>query len=256
MYRFANSCPGGQDSRCMRSMTGPGRNWFPKRFLRAICLGAKHDANRVAWSRSWLNLSGSELVIGGFNVYTSRTSSGFQKLKGCSSRLMAWSIEWNPLFWEISIYQFSYWHITLLVSRRRRDIPSSICHLKRILQYNLKATLMEEELLHNNAVIPDAPPPAPPPQRAGDSSNLPPPPSPAVKWWARPRPVVGAHQHHGKVPDVEHPSIQVHACWGVAIVQYQLCTWILPCDPIKTTSAKWGVHIFSKNTEYAHVSNM
>jgi hypothetical protein len=72
----------------------------------------------------------------------------------------------------------------------RRDFPSSIRQLKRILQH--KATLMEEELLHNNAVIPDAPPPAspqhaPPPQRAGDSSNLPPPPNPAVKWRARPR---------------------------------------------------------------------
>ncbi len=31
-----------------------GRNWFPKRFLRAICLGAKHNANRVAWNRSQL----------------------------------------------------------------------------------------------------------------------------------------------------------------------------------------------------------
>jgi hypothetical protein len=83
---------------------------------------------------------------------------------------MAWSIEWILLFGEISIYQFRYWHITLLISRRRRDNPSSIRQLKRILQH--KATLMEEEPLHNNAVIPDAPPPAPP-QHA--------PPSPVVK---------------------------------------------------------------------------
>ncbi len=103
---------------------------------------------------------------------------------------MAWSIEWILLFGEISIYQFRYWHTTLLVSHRRRDNPSSICQLKRILQH--KATLMEEELLHNKAVIPNARPPAPQqhaplPQRAGDSLNLPPPPSPAVKRRARPR---------------------------------------------------------------------
>ncbi len=113
-----------------------------------------------------------------------------QKLKGCSSSLLAWSIEWILLFGEISIYQFRFWNSTLLVSRRRWDNPSSIRQLKRILQH--KATLMEEELLHNNTVIPDALPPAPPqhaqpPQRAGDSSNLPPPPSPAVKRRGRPR---------------------------------------------------------------------
>jgi hypothetical protein len=104
---------------------------------------------------------------------------------------MAWSIKLILLFGEISIDQFRYRHTTLLVSRRRRDNPSSIRQLKRILQH--KTTLMEEEqLLHNNAVIPDAPQPAPPqhalPQhRAGDPSNLQPPPSPAVKWRARPR---------------------------------------------------------------------
>jgi hypothetical protein len=36
----------------------------------------------------------------------------------------------------------------LIVSRRRRDNPSSIREQKRILQH--KATLMEEELLHNH----------------------------------------------------------------------------------------------------------
>ncbi len=45
--------------------------------------------------------------------------------KGCSSSLMAWSIKWIILFGEIFIYQFSYWHSTLFVSRRRRDNPSS-----------------------------------------------------------------------------------------------------------------------------------
>ncbi len=73
--------------------------------------------------------------------------SSSQKLKGCSSSLLAWSIKWIPLFGEIPISSAT----DLFVLRRRRDIPSSICQLKRILQH--KATLMEEELLHNNAVI-------------------------------------------------------------------------------------------------------
>ncbi len=86
----------------------------------------------------------------------------------------------------------------LLVSRRRRDNPSSIRQLKRILQH--KSTLLQEELLHKNMVIPDEPPPAQQQhaqqqQRAGDSSNLPPPPSPAVKRRARPR--LGLHGRCG-----------------------------------------------------------
>ncbi len=35
----------------LKTVTMTGRNWFPKSILCAICLGAKHNANSIAWNR-------------------------------------------------------------------------------------------------------------------------------------------------------------------------------------------------------------
>ncbi len=129
------------------------KNW--KDALWAIWLGVSKgcSSSLLAWSiqRMLFKPVGLEYPKGALWACWLRVS------KGCSSSLMAGRIEWILLFGEMSIYQFRYWHSTLFISRRRRDNPSSIRQLKRILQH--KATLMEEEHLHNNLVIPDVQPP-------------------------------------------------------------------------------------------------
>ncbi len=49
----------------------------------------------------------------------------------------------------------------------------------------------------------------------------------APNQWLAPKSGFYIYRTSGK------PS-SIHACRGVAICQYPLCTWILPCDPIKT----------------------